>query len=775
MIKLFQSSGPKPIYSQWAALTRVITIATLVLNSLTVRGQNINRQMVNRLLVQLPDSKPDTSRIKILFELGKYHLFKPGNVPTDLDSSLTYLNQAKLLSDSLHQVKWQHQINAVWVVNYLEGANSQQAYSLFNQLIADCRRTGDRESEADAHFRLGYCITFTTKKYPEIFDQYKQAIALYRAIHKPEQELLVRREIAGIHTNLGQLDLAENEFKTILKRYKAIGYPKLHYTYNWLSTISRLKGDFNKSLYYSLQCIESMNRTSDTLSAASFYGNLAQMYQELGKYRQSIDWYKKTLTKWRQDGLPNYGMYSAANIIVRDLIEQHKPKDALKLIQDLVIQIPTINYIQKGSVAQSFAYSYDALKNDELAEKYYLDALMWYAKANHDFEMSRKASQEVGKFYLERNQFTKANAYVRPLLVDSTKKNSLSLLKDIHFMLFRIDSAASNYVSAIDHFRMHKALNDSIFNETKNKQFAQLEIQYETQKNKHNIAILEKQKTAQDGQLKQARLVRNGILVGAALLLCLLGLSYNRYRLKQRSNLLLESKQREINQKNRALEALLIEQQQLLTEKEWMLKEIHHRVKNNLQIITSLLHSQAIYLKDKAALSAIRESQNRVHAMALIHQKLYQSERLAAIPMAGYVTEIVDYLIRSFNREDTIRKQINVMPVELDVTLAVPLGLILNEAVTNSLKYAFMATQQGTINVELTALDNQTYLLVVSDDGVGLPMDFNPNKSRTLGMNLMRGLSRQIGGNLQISQNNGVQVSLTFTEEAIAKEGLVST
>ncbi len=761
-------------YQLKIAISGCMLLVVLLWGAVPIQGQNINRPMVNQLLTQFPQSKADTSRIRILFELGKYHLFKPGNVRTDLDSSLTYLNQAKKLSNSLHLPKWQHEIEAIRVVNFLEGANSQLAYTLFDRLIADCRRTGDRESEANARFRLGYCITFTTKNYPEIFDNYKQAIAIYRVLHNQERELLILRETAGILTNLGQLDQAENEFLTILKRYKAIHYPKLHYTYNWLSTISRLKGDFNKSLFYSLQAIESMNRTGDTLSAASFYGNLAQMYFELGKYRQSIDWYKKTLAKWRQDGLPNYGMYSAANSIVRDLIEQHKPQEALKLINDLAIQIPTINYIQKGSVAQSFAYSYDALKDDRLAEKYYLEALMWYAKANHDFEMSRKARQEVSKFYLERNQYKKANFYLKPLLVDSTKKNSLSLVKDIHFMLFKIDSAEGDYLSAIRHFRIHKSLNDSIFNETKNKQFDQLEIQYETQKNKQNIALLEKQKVLQEGELKQDRTIRNGILGGSGLLLLLLGLSYNRYRLKQRSNQLLEAKQGEINQKNQTLETLLDEQQQLLTEKEWMLKEIHHRVKNNLQIITSLLHSQGVYLKDQAAQSAIRESQNRVHAMALIHQKLYQSDRLAAIPMAEYVAEIIDYLIKSFDREDTIRKRIDVTSIELDVTLAVPLGLILNEAVTNSLKYAFRATQQGTIQVELTVLDSHTYLLVVSDDGIGLPAEFNPHKSRTLGMSLMRGLSKQIGGRLQIRQNdgNGVQVRLEFAEEKIGKEYL---
>ncbi|WP_317198243.1 sensor histidine kinase, partial [Hymenobacter terricola] len=128
----------------------------------------------------------------------------------------------------------------------------------------------------------------------------------------------------------------------------------------------------------------------------------------------------------------------------------------------------------------------------------------------------------------------------------------------------------------------------------------------------------------------------------------LLGVSYSRYRVKQRSTALLEIQQREINQQNQALEQVLGEKDELLgekdgllEEKEWMLKEIHHRVKNNLQIISSLLSRQSHYLRDAPALAAIRESQNRVQAMALIHQKLYQSDSLARVNMQDYTREIV--------------------------------------------------------------------------------------------------------------------------------------
>lgn len=783
----------RPVH--WASVSagRFCWLLALLVTTcfLSVNGQGLNRQMVNQILSQLPGTKADTSRIRLLIDVGKFHLHKPGGVEADLDSSRTYLLAAKRLSDSLRVPTWQREAETLLVINCLEGGDSPLAHRLFTQLINRCRQTHDKASEANARFAFGYCMNFTTKDFPEIFANYKQAIILYRQLHDDEKEIGVLKEMASIHTNQGQLALADSEFHEVLSRYKAIHYPKLHYTYNWLATISRLRGDFNKSLYYSLQCIESMKRTQDTVSAASFYGNLAQMYLELGRQPQAVAWYKKTLTRWRQDKLPNFGMYSAANVVVSELIRQHKAPEALKLINGLVTEIPTINFIQKGSVAQSLAYCYDALNDESLAEKYYVEAMQYYKEANHDFEMSRRAQLEVGKFYLKHNQFKKADFYVRPLLIDSTQKNSLASLKDIHYILFKIDSSERNYLSAIQHFTRHKALNDSIFNVTKSRQFAQVEVQYETQKNKQNIALLRKQSKLQRSELKQAQTTRNGIVAGIVLLTGLLAVSYNRYRIKQRSNRLLEAKQLEINQKNQslaqsnrlleakqleinqtnqALQRLLQAQNQLLAEKEWMLREIHHRVKNNLQVITSLLHSQGLYLKDEVASAAIRESQNRVHTMALIHQKLYQSDRLAAIPMGEYVTEIIDYLLDSFDRADTVSKQTDVVAVELDVTLAVPLGLIINEAVTNSLKYAFLNQQRGTLSVQVVRLDNATYRLTISDDGVGLPTHFNPRTSRTMGMNLIRGLSKQLGADLTINSDAGVQIRLDFTEEAVSRD-----
>ncbi|GAB3942362.1 hypothetical protein GCM10028805_06880 [Spirosoma harenae] len=728
--------------------------------------------MANQLIVRLEKSTADTSRLSTLIELGKFQIYKAGEVKTDLDSAITYLNAANDLSRKLQLPKKQHEAEILLSVAYIEGGSVQMGKDHFTKLIDDCRRTGDKEMEADANYRFATCVRYIVKNYPEAFSYYNQAEALYKALNRPEKEIQMAEQIASLHEDLGHLDLAEEKFRTVLKRYKAINYPRLQYIYSSLASVNRLKGNYDKALYYALQCLSSMNRSRDTLSAAAFYGTVAEIYGDLNKPAESIYWYKKTLQQWRYEKLPNFSLYNAAYHVVQDLVIHHKTQEALGLIAELVHEIKPINNIQKGCVAQALACCYDDLKNYSLAEKYYLEAVDWYDRSGGDFEMSQKVQVDVGQFYLKRNNYKKAGLFLRKSLSYTPLKNSLSTIKDVHLMLYKVDSTEGNYVSAINHFRLHKMLNDSIFNEAKTRQLAELEVRYATAQKVQQIQ-------RQQQELTQEKTTRNGILAGTFLLLGLLGVSYNQYRLKRRSNKLLEAKQIEINQKNESLQSILTEKDNLLKEKEglleekeWMLKEIHHRVKNNLQIITSLLNSQGVYLKDKAALSAIQESQNRVHVMALTHQKLYQSDRLATIPMAEYIEEIVDYLLVTFARQDTVIKKMAIAPVQLDVILAVPLGLILNEVVTNSLKYAFPSNRRGNLTIDFAVVANQTYRLTVSDDGVGFPPDLNPNRSRTLGMSLIRGLSKQLGGKLQIDQLNGVQISLTFTEEKVGSSAV---
>jgi two-component sensor histidine kinase len=227
---------------------------------------------------------------------------------------------------------------------------------------------------------------------------------------------------------------------------------------------------------------------------------------------------------------------------------------------------------------------------------------------------------------------------------------------------------------------------------------------------------------------------------------------------------MLQEKDFQLHQKNKLLE----EKEMMLIEKDWIFKEVHHRVKNNLQVLISLLNSQTATLKDQSALSAIQESQDRVQAMVLIHQKLYQSDNVSRINMPSYISDIVTYLQETYNLCQPIRVRLEVEPNELDVSQAVPLGLIINEAITNAFKHAFPKGRSGTVSLSLNCLEETTYQLTIKDDGIGLPVGYEPAHSRSLGMKLLHGFSRQLGGELLITSHLGMAISLVFAEEQIS-------
>lgn len=201
-----------------------------------------------------------------------------------------------------------------------------------------------------------------------------------------------------------------------------------------------------------------------------------------------------------------------------------------------------------------------------------------------------------------------------------------------------------------------------------------------------------------------------------------------------------------------------------LREKETLLKEIHHRVKNNMQLVSSLLQLQSGYIHDPAALTLFREGQNRIRSMALIHEKLYQSASLSSIDFSEYVRSLVAILMRTYNtRSDAIALELNIASISLNLDTAIPFGLVLNELISNSLKHAFPGERRGIIQLVLRQLDDG-FELVVKDDGVGLQAGFDWTKSPTLGFRLIRILTDQLQGRLEILQQSGTEFRLTFQE-----------
>ena len=222
----------------------------------------------------------------------------------------------------------------------------------------------------------------------------------------------------------------------------------------------------------------------------------------------------------------------------------------------------------------------------------------------------------------------------------------------------------------------------------------------------------------------------------------------------------------ELNQSLQNLTAAQVQLSAKNAENELLLKEIHHRVKNNLEVVSSLLQLQTAQIEDPSVQSAMLASQNRVQSMGIIHQKLYQGEHLAAIEMQDYFINLSESILDSFNADGRIKVECDMPKLVLDVDTAVSIGLITNELLTNSLKYAFNDKKNGKIKISLTedqnALNTEgSLLLKISDDGIGKSMGSKP-KGTGFGTQLIMLLTKQLDGQLNYEINNGTIVSLTF-------------
>jgi two-component sensor histidine kinase len=200
-----------------------------------------------------------------------------------------------------------------------------------------------------------------------------------------------------------------------------------------------------------------------------------------------------------------------------------------------------------------------------------------------------------------------------------------------------------------------------------------------------------------------------------------------------------------------------------LHEKDVLLREIHHRVKNNMQIISSLLRLQSRLIGDDKLKEMFKESQNRIRSMALIHEKLYQTEDFARINFAEYIRSLTVHLFHTYKvNPNVVRMNTDVERVFLDINKAIPCGLIINELVSNSLKHAFPDNKKGEICIRLSSNKQKKTKLTVSDNGVGLPKSVNFSEPETLGLQLVSDLVNQIEGTIRLVRTKGTSFHISF-------------
>lgn len=334
---------------------------------------------------------------------------------------------------------------------------------------------------------------------------------------------------------------------------------------------------------------------------------------------------------------------------------------------------------------------------------------------------------------------------VQPYLIKYNRYDYLvSTTKD----LAQIYTQNGEVAKALEQWEMYDEFKDSLNSDEKTKALEFARVRYQTEQKESELRT-QKLALSQEKELSQVQgkfLWALGIGLTAVFLLGLF--TFRAYLLKQRANRTLEEQKLQISKQN--------------DEKTVLLREIHHRVKNNLQVVSNLLELQNRGIDDPQLLEVTREGQSRVRSMALIHQYLYQDDSLS-IQFEDFITQLLRETERVFVKELSLKTRIEADPVELDIDTAIPLGLILNELLTNACKYA-VGAGQTSIFIWLKDKGDNTYELGVRDEGPGLPEGFNLSRTRSMGLRLVRRLSQQLHGELSYRYTGGAEFVVSFKD-----------
>ena len=630
----------------------------------------------------------------------------------------------------------------------------------FNQLVSNPSFSGDTKILAKAWNYQDIYSPFLPDLNQYRIDCANKALQYYRQSGDLGNQINTLMNIAYMSFAMGKPPQSETVAKQSLNLQESIHFPYTQYTYDMLAFLAPFTSGLSKGLQYALQAIHSAESTNDSAITPHLYARMVYLHYYLDNKDNEDIWINKTLDAIiRAGGDPDlYNLLSTLGAQAKEI--KLGPK-ALNLIQTTLKKFPPSNETEWANAYMALGNCYQYI-SDYSTSKHYL-TLAWKLDSSlqksHGSLKNSNLCLRLGQINYFTHDYDLSRYYLNKSL-SSPWKSYLpkpDILK-AYFMLHLIDSIHKDYKSALYYLALYNSSSQKIYNESESKQFYDLSIKYETLQKEKKLQDLEAQNQLQKLRDIAARRLFYAGFIFLGVIIILIFLRYRNNRIK---NLQLSLQKDEIDKQNITLQKLNDAQTLLLNEKEWLLREIHHRVKNNLQVVNSLLASQAAFLKDRTAIKAMKESQHRVRAMSLIHQKLYNSENHSSIFMPQYVGELVEYLKDSFNIEQKVFFQLDIEPIWLDVTKVIPLGLILNEIITNAFKYAFPHSQEDKISIELKS-ERDNIMLIVADNGSGLPENYIHSKNDSFGMTLIRGMAEDLEGNFTLENHHGTKITVTF-------------
>ncbi|MCF1753218.1 tetratricopeptide repeat-containing sensor histidine kinase [Mariniradius sediminis] len=500
-----------------------------------------------------------------------------------------------------------------------------------------------------------------------------------------------------------------------------------------LGYVYERRGELAEAFRFAEETLKLGEKYQDKKAIAMAYSDMSNLFWKQGKYDMGVEYGQKSLALFEERGINDLDYDFTLHVMGNNLIDLGRLDEALPYL-DLAAEIGEqygfYNNLSDTYIAMCQLHSkMGELQKAEQSGK----AALKYAKLLENDFMIIRSLLALGKLKNEEKQFGNAIAY----LTEGIRLAGDNFGDDFHlslifFELSRAYEGTLEFDKAIEAYKKYHYLNGKVFDVATDNKLAEIQTRLELRAKENTISL-------QTEKLKQQKVLQLFIMTLAGFLVLFLFLLFRVFLKKQKYSLLLEKQN---------------------WEKEFLLKEVHHRVKNNLQTISSLLSLQAAHIADPDLQTIMTESQNRVQSIGMIHQNLYQGENLSAIEMKKYFLSLGSFIIDSFDAVDRVSLDCPMEELELDVDRAIPIGLIVNELMTNCLKYAFPENRKGKISISLSELDSHLHL-TVADDGIGYCQKEHIN-NQGFGIHLIKLLTQQLNGKMTLTTQRGTEVSFEF-------------
>lgn len=499
------------------------------------------------------------------------------------------------------------------------------------------------------------------------------------------------------------------------------------------------RGQLGKAADYALISLQQAKALGDIKAVALAYSDLSNLFWKQSKYEKGLEYGLKSIQLFEERNIHDLDYDFTLYVVGNNYLESKKYEEALNYYEhSIAIGERYGFYNNLSDVYISLVDLYAYLNKFEEATNAGDNALKYAELLENDF-MIMRSWLSIGKFQNLQGKYVSAIESLQKCIAIATSDfGDAYYLSQAYETLGKAYAGNHQYQEAYKAFGEYDELKNSVFTAEADQRISLLQTEFEVEQKDGTIQLQEtlitKQKTRQ-----------TLIIIIAGLLLLLLLLAYKAIQSNVRKNNLLQKQNRE---------------------KEFLLKEIHHRVKNNLEIVSSLLALQSAKLDDPNIAEAIQKSQQRVQSMSMIHQKLYQGRSIAAIEMKDYFVNLGNSLINSYGAEQRITLRCEMKDIDLDVDMAIPIGLIVNELLTNSMKYAFPDDRAGEITLALWEKGSLLHL-TVNDNGIGRMVD-KATEGTGFGSQLIDLLTRQLDGKMKLTVDKGTRVFFEFQHNKAA-------